>query len=106
MASKERLYELWMLYYTKVSVCAGAGEDLPLTPVVAAARPPQLSRTVDVRARVCVWLCGLLETFGRGLDPMSALYSSLAVYWASGSRRRISRLIVRLSRFTQCEHSA
>lgn len=35
MASKERLYELWMLYYTKVS--ASAEEDLTLTPVVAAA---------------------------------------------------------------------
>lgn len=35
MASKERLYELWMLYYTKVS--ASAEEDLSLTPVVAAA---------------------------------------------------------------------
>lgn len=34
MASKERLYELWMLYYTKVS--ASAEEDLTLTPVVAA----------------------------------------------------------------------
>lgn len=33
MASKERLYELWMLYYTKVS--ASAEEDLTLTPVVA-----------------------------------------------------------------------
>lgn len=35
MASKERLYELWMLYYTKVS--ASAEEELTLTPVVAAA---------------------------------------------------------------------
>ncbi|CAG11968.1 unnamed protein product [Tetraodon nigroviridis] len=34
MASKERLYELWMLYYTKVSASA---EDLTVTPVVAAA---------------------------------------------------------------------
>lgn len=33
MASKERLYELWMLYYTKVSARA---EDLMVTPVVAA----------------------------------------------------------------------
>lgn len=43
MASKERLYELWMLYYTKVS--ASAEEDLTLTPVVAAAEgfpaPPE-----------------------------------------------------------------
>lgn len=38
MASKERLYELWMLYYTKVSASA---EDLTVTPVVvvAAAAP-------------------------------------------------------------------
>lgn len=34
MASKERLYELWMLYYTKVSARA---EDHTVTPVVAAA---------------------------------------------------------------------
>lgn len=44
MASKERLYELWMLYYTKVSASA---EDLTLTPVVAAAAtaapPPEVS---------------------------------------------------------------
>lgn len=33
MASKERLYELWMLYYTKVRASA---EDLTVTPVVAA----------------------------------------------------------------------
>lgn len=33
MASKERLYELWMLYYTKVSASA---EELTVTPVVAA----------------------------------------------------------------------
>lgn len=33
MASKERLYELWMLYYTKVSASA---ENLTVTPVVAA----------------------------------------------------------------------
>lgn len=32
MASKERLYELWMLYYAKVSASA---EDLTVTPVVA-----------------------------------------------------------------------
>lgn len=32
MASKERLYELWMLYYTKVS----AEQYLPMTPVVGA----------------------------------------------------------------------
>lgn len=38
MASKERLYELWMLYYTKVS--ASAEEALTLTPVVAAGLPP------------------------------------------------------------------
>lgn len=38
MASKERLYELWMLYYTKVS--ASAEEALTLTPVVAAGPPP------------------------------------------------------------------
>lgn len=31
MASKERLYELWMLYYTKVSA-----EELTVTPVVPA----------------------------------------------------------------------
>lgn len=38
MPSKERLYELWMLYYTKVSASA---EELLLllTPVVAAAGP-------------------------------------------------------------------
>lgn len=41
MASKERLYELWMLYYTKVSASA---EDLTLTPVVAAESPlPEVS---------------------------------------------------------------
>lgn len=33
MASKERLYELWMLYYTKVRASA---EDLTVAPVVAA----------------------------------------------------------------------
>lgn len=37
MASKERLYELWMLYYTKVS--ASAEEALTLTPVVGAGPP-------------------------------------------------------------------
>lgn len=53
MASKERLYELWMLYYTKVSASA---EDLMVTPVVAAAPPPELSDTIGA----CVLcLCGL-----------------------------------------------
>lgn len=33
VASKERLYELWMLYYTKVRASA---EELTVTPVVAA----------------------------------------------------------------------
>lgn len=46
MASKERLYELWMLYYTKVS--ASAEEELTLTPVVAAAG---VSTSSDARAR-------------------------------------------------------
>lgn len=36
MASKERLYELWMLYYTKVRASA---EELTVTPVVAAGPP-------------------------------------------------------------------
>lgn len=36
MASKERLYELWMLYYTKVRASA---EELTVTPVVAAGSP-------------------------------------------------------------------
>lgn len=36
MASKERLYELWMLYYTKVRASA---EELTGTPVVAAGPP-------------------------------------------------------------------
>lgn len=39
MASKERLYELWMLYYTKVSASA---EDPTVTPVVAAAPLPEV----------------------------------------------------------------
>lgn len=39
MASKERLYELWMLYYTKVSASA---EDLTVTPVVVAGPPPEV----------------------------------------------------------------
>lgn len=66
MASKERLYELWMLYYTKVS--ASAEEDLTLTPVVAAQGfpPPPQTHThtgtfkflnVSVRARFG-WLAG------------------------------------------------
>ena len=41
MDSKERLYELWMLYNTKVSA-----EDLPLTPVVAAAPRSEVSNTI------------------------------------------------------------
>lgn len=36
MASKERLYELWMLYYTKVSASA---EEPRVTPVVVAPLP-------------------------------------------------------------------
>lgn len=40
MASKERLYELWMLYYTKVRASA---EELSVTPVVATAPLPELS---------------------------------------------------------------
>lgn len=40
MASKERLYELWMLYYTKVSVSA---EAPTVTPVVAAGLLPEVT---------------------------------------------------------------
>lgn len=39
MASKEKLYELWMLYYTKVSASA---EELTVTPVVATGSLPEL----------------------------------------------------------------
>lgn len=42
MASKERLYELWMLYYTKVSVSA---EAPTVTPVVAAGLLPEVTNT-------------------------------------------------------------
>lgn len=48
MASKERLYELWMLYYTKVSASA---EDLAVTPVVAAGHTVSTFRLWQERTR-------------------------------------------------------
>lgn len=48
MASKERLYELWMLYYTKVRASA---EELTVTPVVAAGPPAWTFRRWQGRTR-------------------------------------------------------
>lgn len=53
MASKERLYELWMLYYTKVSASA---EELTVTPVAAAPLFCLKFPTVCVyHSHVCCW---------------------------------------------------
>lgn len=54
MASKERLYELWMLYYTKVSASA---EDLTVTPVVAAATLPEVHDMINTC--VCCLSCNM-----------------------------------------------
>lgn len=52
MASKERLYELWMLYYTKVSASA---EELTVTPVVAAGPQPEVYNDLTTSTRGSVW---------------------------------------------------
>lgn len=95
MASKERLYELWMLYYTKVSASA---EDLTLTPVVAAESPPPAwsfwhEPIKHMMADGVIGLCRLFWTVWMwGSRLVVCLYSGLAVLftkWRS-PRARIS----------------
>lgn len=95
MASKERLYELWMLYYTKVRASA---EDLPVTPVVAAG--PTVWTLQILAGTHTVAFCGVYFKIDEEGGGLLGFYIRPAVYLPGGGAsvwRSASWLIISTS---------